>query len=136
SADLDEDNVLGGNADLEPAQRWISEITWERRFWGDGIVSLGYRHDEIVDAIDVIPLDMGLSAVGNIGDGTMDQLSVNVLVPMDRFGFIGGQIGFRNDWTHTEVTDPTSGETRAISGVRPSQPVFTIEQDIVSWKLQ
>src|SRR5690606_35709675 len=91
SADLDEDNVLGGNADLEPEQRWISEVTWERRFWGDGIVSIGYRHDQIVDAIDVIPLEQGLSAVGNIGDGTLDQLAVNILVPMDRFGFTGGQ---------------------------------------------
>ena len=136
SSDLEEENVLGGNADLEPEQRWISEVTWERRFWGDGIVSLGYRHDEIVDAIDVIPLDQGLSAVGNIGDGTSDQLSVNILVPMDRFGFTGGQIGFRNNWIHTEVTDPTTGQTREISGIRPSQPIFTVEQDIASWKLQ
>lgn len=136
SADLDEDNVLGGNADLEPEQRWITEITYERRFWTDGIVSIGYRHDEIVDAIDVLPLDMGLSAVGNIGDGTLDQLAVNILVPMDRFGFSGGKLGFRNTWNHTEVTDPTTGETREISGVRPSQPVFTIQQDIPSWKLQ
>src|SRR5690606_10926284 len=67
---------------------------------------------------------------------TLDQLAVNILVPMDRFGFTGGQIGFRNTWNHTEVTDPTTGETREISGIRPSQPVFTIEQDIASWKLQ
>lgn len=136
SSDLTDENVLGGNADLEPEQRWITELTYERRFWEDGIVSLGLRHDEIVDAIDVIPLDMGLSAVGNIGDGTLDQLVVNILVPMDRAGFTGGRLGFRNTWNHTEVTDPTTGETRAISQLRPSQPVFTIAQDITSWKLQ
>ncbi|MGZ9099281.1 MAG: TonB-dependent receptor, partial [Brevundimonas sp.] len=136
SADLDDENVQGGNVDLEPEQRWITELTYERRFWGDGIVSIGLRHDEIIDAIDIIPLDMGLSAVGNIGDGTLDQLAVNILVPMDRFGFTGGRLGFRNTWNHTEVTDPTTGETRAISHLRPSQPVFTIAQDITSWKLQ
>ncbi|MGZ9113098.1 MAG: TonB-dependent receptor plug domain-containing protein [Brevundimonas sp.] len=136
SSDLDEENVLGGNADLEPEQRWITEATYERRFWTDGIVSVGLRHDEIVDAIDVIPLDGGLSAVGNIGDGTLDQLAVNVLVPTDKFGFTGGRLGFRNTWNHTEVTDPTTGDTRAISGVRPSQATFTIAQDITSWKLQ
>ena len=136
SADLDDDNVQGGNVDLEPEQRWITELTYERRFWEDGIISIGLRHDEIVDAIDIIPLDMGLSAVGNIGDGTLDQLVVNILVPMDKVGFTGGRLGFRNTWNHTEVTDPTTGETRAISGVRPSQPVFTIAQDITSWKLQ
>lgn len=136
SADLDDENVLGGNVDLEPEQRWITELTYERRFWEDGIISIGLRHDEIIDAIDVIPLDMGLSAVGNIGDGTLDQLAVNILVPMDRVGFTGGRLGFRNTWNHTEVTDPTTGETRAISQLRPSQPVFTIAQDITSWKLQ
>jgi len=136
SADLDDENVLGGNVDLEPEQRWITELTYERRFWEDGIISVGLRHDEIVDAIDVIPLDMGLSAVGNIGDGTLDQLVVNILVPMDRAGFTGGRLGFRNTWNHTQVTDPTTGETRPISAVRPSQPIFTIAQDIASWKLQ
>ncbi len=136
SADLDEENVFGGNIDLEPEQRWISELTYERRFWGDGIVSIGLRHDEITDAIDVIPLDGGLSAVGNIGDATLDQLALNILVPMDRFGFTGGRLGFRNTWNHTEVTDPTSGETRPISDVRPTQAVISVSQDITSWKLQ
>ena len=136
SADLEDENVFGGNIDLEPEQRWISELTYERRFLGDGIVSIGLRHDEIVDAIDSIPLDGGLSAVGNIGDGTLDQLAVNILVPMDWAGFNGGRIGFRNTWNHTEVSDPTSGERRPISGVRASQATITIAQDITSWKLQ
>lgn len=136
SADLEDENVFGGNIDLEPEQRWISELIYERRFLGDGIVSIGLRHDEIVDAIDVIPLDDGLSAVGNIGDGTLDQLAVNVLVPMDWAGFTGGRLGFRNTWNKTEVIDPTTGEARPISNVRASQATFTIAQDITSWKLQ
>jgi hypothetical protein len=136
SSDLDDEQVFGGNADLAPESRWISEVAAERRFLDDGIVSVTYRHDEISDVIDVIPLEDGLSAVGNIGDGILDQLAVNVLVPMDWAGFTGGQLGFRNEWNHTEVTDPTTGETRPISNVRRSQAVFTIQQDITSWKLQ
>jgi len=133
SADLEDENVLGGNADLEPEQRWISELTFERRFLKDGIVSIGYRHDAIVDAIDVIPLEDGLSAVGNIGDGTLDQLAVNVTLPLDWTGFSGGKFGFRNTWNRTEVTDPTTGETRAISGVRPTQAVVSLSQNITTW---
>src|SRR5690606_8087591 len=49
SSDLTDENVLGGNADLEPEQRWITELTYERRFWEDGIISIGVRHDEIID---------------------------------------------------------------------------------------
>ncbi|HYC69497.1 TonB-dependent receptor plug domain-containing protein [Brevundimonas sp.] len=136
SAELADGNVFGGNVDLEPEQRWISELIYERRFWGDGIVSIGLRHDEITDVIDVIPLDQGLSAVGNIGDGTLDQLNLNVAVPTDKLGIAGGMFRFRNTWNHTEVTDPTTGEIRPISNVRPSQAVFSWEQDITSWKLQ
>jgi hypothetical protein len=135
SSDLEDENVFGGNVDLEPEQRWISELVYERRFLGDGIVSIGYRHDEITDVIDVLPLPGDLSAVGNIGDGTLDQLSVNVVVPLDWTGFSGGQFSFRNDWNKTEVTDPTTGRTRPISDVRPSQPNITIAQDITTWKI-
>ncbi len=136
SAELSDGTVYGGNIDLEPEQRWISELTYERRFWGDGIVSLGYRHDEIVDAIDYIPLNPRGSAIGNIGDGTLDRLSLNVLLPLDKFGFSGGQFTFRNDWNKTAVTDPTTGEERPISGVRATQANVGIQQDITSWKLQ
>lgn len=135
SADLDEDNVFGGNVDLEPEQRWVTELVYERRFLGDGIVSLGYRHDEITGVIDRLPLPNDLSATGNIGDGTLDQLAVNISVPLDWTGFSGGQFTFENEWNKTEVTDPTTGQTRPISGVRPSQPAFTISQDITSWKI-
>ena len=134
-ADLEEGQLFGGNVNLEPEERWISELTYERRFLGDGIVSIGYRHDEIIGVIDRLPLPMGLSAVGNIGDGTLDQLAVNVVVPLDWTGFSGGQFQFRNTWNDTAVTDPTSGEERPISGVRPSQPGFTVSQDITSWKI-
>lgn len=136
SSDLDDDNVLGGNVDLEPEQRWIVETAYERRFWDDGVVSLTYRHDEIDDAIDVIPLEGGLSAVGNIGHATLDQLIANIAVPLDRIGFSGGRVGFRNTWNHTRVDDPTTGERRALSGIRPSQATFIVGQDIASWKLQ
>ena len=136
SADLQDENVFGGNVDLEPEQRWISELIYERRFWGDGIVSVGLRHDEISDALDVIPLPMGLSAVGNIGDATLDQLALTVAIPTDKLGVAGGMFRFRNTWNHTEVTDPTTGEIRPISNVRASQAVISWEQDITSWKLQ
>ncbi len=136
SADLDDDTVFGGNVDLEPEQRWISELTYERRFLGDGIVSIGYRHDEIIDVIDRLPLAGGLSAVGNIGDGTLDRLDLNIVLPLDKTGFTGGKLQIRNTWNHTEVTDPTTGETRPISDVRASQPSFTVSQDIATWKLQ
>ncbi len=136
SAEFADENVFGGNVNLEPESRWVAEATYEKRFWGEGIVSIGLRHDEISNAIDLIPLDGGLAAVGNIGDGTLDQLVLNVTVPTDKLGVSGGKFGFRNTWNKTEVTDPTTGEKRPISDVRASQATITFQQDITSWKLQ
>ncbi|CAN5276870.1 TonB-dependent receptor [soil metagenome] len=136
SADFDEGNVYGGNVDLVPEQRWISEITYERRFWGEGIVSIGYRHDEIIDVIDRLPLPGDLSATGNIGNGTLDRLSVNVVVPLDKLHFPGGRFTFKNDWNETHVTDPTTGRDRPISGIRPTQANIGVQQDIARWKTQ
>ena len=136
SAEFADENVFGGNVNLSPESRWVSEVTFEKRFWGEGIISLGLRHDEITDVIDVIPLDGGLAAVGNIGDGSLDQLAVNLTIPTDKLGVSGGKFGFRNTWNKTEVTDPTTGETRPISNVRASQAVVSFEQDITAWKLQ
>jgi hypothetical protein len=136
SSDFDDGNVHGGNVDLVPEQRWISEVTFERRFWGEGIVSIGYRHDEIIDAIDRLPLDGGLSATGNIGNGTLDRLSLNIVLPTDKWGIKGGRFTFKNDWNETHVTDPTTGEDRPISGVRPTQANIGFEQDITAWKTQ
>jgi len=136
SADLQGETVYGGNVDLEPEQRWIGELTYERRFWGDGIISIGLRHDEISDVIDTIPLTDGYSAVGNIGDGTLDQLSLNFTIPTTKLGVSGGRFSFRNDWNRTSVTDPTTGESRPISGVRPRQAVISFEQDVTHLKLQ
>ncbi|MFY7852472.1 MAG: TonB-dependent receptor plug domain-containing protein, partial [Brevundimonas sp.] len=136
SAELSDGTVFGGNVDLEPEQRWISELSYERRFWGEGVVSIGYRHDRIIDVIDRLPLPGGLSATGNIGDGTLDQLSLNVVVPLDKVGISGARFTFRNDWNKTSVNDPTTGEDRRISGVRPSQANVGFQQDITSWKTQ
>ncbi|KJV43688.1 TonB-dependent siderophore receptor [Brevundimonas sp. KM4] len=136
SAELSDGTVFGGNVDLEPEQRWISELSYERRFWGEGVVSIGYRHDRIIDVIDRLPLPGGLSATGNIGDGTLDQLSLNVVVPLDKVGISGARFTFQNDWNKTSVTDPTTGGDRRISGVRPSQANVGFQQDIPSWKTQ
>jgi hypothetical protein len=136
SSDLDDSTVYGGNVDLKPEQRWISEISYERRFWGEGIVSIGYRHDEIIGVIDRLPLPGGLSATGNIGDATLDRLSLNIVVPTDKFGIKGGRFTFKNDWNETHVTDPTTGRDRPISGVRPTQANIGFQQDLTRWKTQ
>ena len=136
SSELSDDMVYGGNANLEPEQRWVSELTFEQRFWGDGVLSVGLRHDEIEGVIDYMPLVGGHSARGNIGDGTHDRLNASLTVPFDRFGLAGARLKASNVWNHTRVTDPTSGEERRISGLRPSQPEYIFTHNIQSWNVE
>lgn len=136
SAALSDGAVYGGNVDLKPEQRWISEISYERRFWGEGVVSVGYRHDEIIGVIDRLPLPGGVTAIGNIGDGMLDRLSLNIVVPTDRFGIKGGRFTFKNDWNKTKVEDPTTLRNRPITKVRATQANIGFQQDIVAWKTQ
>lgn len=136
SSDLEDETVYGGNVDLKPEQRWITEVGYERRFWGEGIVAITYRHDEIIGVIDRLPLPGGLSATGNIGDATLDKLSVNIVVPTDKLGIPGGRFTFKNDWNETHVKDPTSGKDRPISGVRPTQANLGFQQDLPKYKTQ
>ena len=136
SANLQNDQVFGGNADLEPDQRWIFEGTYERRFWGDGVFSLTLRHDEISDVIDRIPLVGGFSAVGNIGDGTYDSARLSLTLPTDRLGISGGRLRTSATWQESSVTDPTTGDEREISGIRPFDANVAFTQDIQSLKTQ
>ncbi|WP_269715401.1 TonB-dependent receptor plug domain-containing protein [Caulobacter sp. NIBR2454] len=135
SAALENDQVFGGNVDLEPEQRWISEFVYERRFWGDGVVSLTLRHDEIVDVIDQIPLPDGLSATGNIGDGTLNRVAINLTLPLERLKVPGGRLVVNTKWDRTEVIDPTTGDKRRISWVEHNRHLVSFTQDLPRWKL-
>lgn len=136
SSDLQDDNVYGGNVDLEPEQRWISELVYERRFWGEGVVSATLRHDQIEDVLDRIPLPGDLSATGNIGDATRDSAVLSLTLPTSRLGISGGRLTTTATFQQSEVTDPTTGKSREISGIRPFDMNIGFTQDIASWKTQ
>jgi hypothetical protein len=130
STDLTTDVVAAGNPELEPDKTWVYEVTGERRFWDTGALSVTLRHEEITDVIDRIPIDVldpatglvtsTLEAPGNIGDGTNDELELNVTLPLTRFGLTGAELKLEAEWRNSEVIDPTTGESRRISRQRPT----------------
>jgi hypothetical protein len=136
SSDLDDGNVYGGNVDLKPEQRWISEITYERRFWGEGIVSIGYRHDEIIDVIDRLPLPGGLSATGNIGNGTLDRLSVNIVVPTDKWGHQGRPLHLQERLERDPRHRPDHRQGPADLGRAPDPGQYRLPAGHRAWKTQ
>ncbi|MCC5995918.1 MAG: hypothetical protein JJU18_06060 [Oceanicaulis sp.] len=135
STSLSNDQVRGGNLDLRPQQRWISEAVFEQRFNGEGVATLTLRHDAISDVIDVIPLDGGLAAIGNIGDGSLTRIAANVRLPLRDLGLERGRVTVNAQYDHTQVTDPTTGQTRQISRVRPLTGSVRFENDVPDWNL-
>lgn len=136
STSFSNDQIRGGNLDLRPQQRWISEAVFEQRFNGDGVATLTLRHDEISDVIDVVPLDGGLTAIGNIGDGTLTRVAANVRLPLRDLGLERGRLTVKAQYDHTRVTDPTNGASREISRVRPFTSSIDFENDVPDWNLR
>lgn len=142
-------NQSAGNASLVPDKTWVYEAAYERRFWGDGALVLTLRHEQITDAIDRKPVFVDIDtdgdgvadttevfdAPGNIGDGTNTRLDVNLTVPLERLRVKGGELKVEYSVSHSEVTDPTTGETRRISGQRPQSTEVSFRQDLPDLKL-
>ncbi len=115
SADVDLNQVEGGNPELEPAKNWTLEAVYERRFWGEGALTLTVQHREWEDLIDVIPLTGGFEAVGNIGSGTSDFQQVQLTLPLDRLGLPNARFLARASFGQSSVTDPLTGQDRRFS---------------------
>ena len=116
SADVDLNQVEGGNPELEPAKAWAIEAVYERRFWGEGVLTLTLGHSELEDIIDIIPLAGGFEAVGNIGSGTSDFQQIALTLPMDRLGLPNARLQARATFRQSSITDPLTGEDRPLSG--------------------
>lgn len=119
SAGTETGTVDAGNPDLVPERKWVIETAWEKRFWGGGALVVSWRHAELQDVVDVIPINTSFEAPGNIGDGTSDVYQANLTLPTDRLGVSGGQLKARFTWAQSQVTDPVTGTRRRISGQTP-----------------
>lgn len=138
TANLTTGVVAAGNPDLEPDKTWVYELTGERRFWDTGSVVATLRHEQITDVSDRVPIEVlnddgsidVFEAPGNIGEGTNDELEVDVTLPLKRLGVEGGELKADLTWRKSEVTDPTTGENRRISGQRPDVLEVTYRHDL------
>ncbi|HET8900237.1 MAG TPA: TonB-dependent receptor [Rhodanobacteraceae bacterium] len=142
SASLASDAVAAGNADLVPDKTWRMSSRWEHRLGDAGSIALGYQHDRIDDVIDRVLIDSGderFDAPGNIGNGRRDTLQLDLLLPLDALGIVGGRLRSSMKWQRSRVTDPVTGESRPISGEKPVDGEIAFTQDLpepqVNWGL-
>ncbi len=130
--------VLAGNPDLVPQQAFVVEGAWERHFLKDGDAVLTLRHSELSDVVDRAPIfspSGAFDSPANIGGGSKDEAILTVSLPLARFGIPGGLLKTDTTWRRSEVTDPTTGQSRPISGLRPFEGNVAFTQDLPRWKL-
>ena len=126
-----------GNPNLAPEQAWVTEAAVERRFWGKGALVLTLRHAKLTDVIDRAPIFSGgafFDAPSNIGDGTKDELILNATLPLDRI-LQGAQLRGQSTWRRSEVTDPTTGDKREISRLRPLEWEAHFTHDLPQYRM-
>lgn len=137
SSSLNTGVVTTGNPDLNPQQAWVSEIAVEQRFWRDGSVGLTFTHSELSDVIDRAPVFTKTSvydAPANIGDGTKDEIKLGLTLPLAKLGVPGGRLQGESSWRQSAVTDPTTHQSREISGLKPLSLEVHFSQDLPAWK--
>ncbi len=138
SASLNTSGVLAGNPNLLPQTDWAFEVAYDRRFWKDGLISLTARHLILQDVVDRVPV-FDPSGVfdepGNIGGGTENDLVASFTLPLDRLGVPHAIFRGLGTWRFSSVTDPTTGEKRAISGQHALDGELHFAQDLPRWKL-
>jgi outer membrane receptor protein involved in Fe transport len=126
--------VRAGNPDLIPEQAWVAEASIEQRFWKSGALTLTVRHSELSEVIDRGPVFLSPTEVfdqpTNIGDGTKDELTANLTLPFDHFGWKGARLRAELNRRWSKVTDPTTGRSRPISKLRPTEWTINFSQDL------
>lgn len=129
--------VTAGNPDLVPEQAWVSEAALEQRFPGGAVVVVTARRSAISDVIDRAPIFLAkgvFDAPSNIGDGTKDELLLTATLPFAPIGLKGVTLRGEATWRRSEVTDPTTGEDREISGLRPVEWEAHLTHDLPAYR--
>ncbi len=123
SAELSNDRVNGGNANLQPQRAWEVRATIDHPLFKTGLIKLDAGYDRIEMLQDRILVfdDEGnaFDAPGNIGTGTRGFIALAIDAPLDRFGVKGGRLKLNGQLQKTRVADPISGERRGFSGFFP-----------------
>ena len=129
--------VTAGNPNLNPEQDWVSEAAVEQRIWKGASLILTARHSKITDAIDRGPVFASDGAVfdapTNIGAGVKDELIFDFTLPFDPLGWNGALLKGEMTRRWSAVTDPTTGRTRAISNLHPTDWNVSFNQDLPRW---
>jgi hypothetical protein len=133
SAELTNDRVNGGNADLVPQRAWEILATFEQPILGDGIVKVQAGYNRISLVQDRILTPEGFDAPGNLGDGRMLIVKSTIDAPLTRLGIKGGRLTLNSSLIDTSVQDPYTLRNRQFSGFNLYSADASFRQDLGKW---
>ncbi|MFP6806160.1 MAG: TonB-dependent receptor [Pseudomonadales bacterium] len=124
-----------GNPNLKPEQTWVLEIGFEHRFDKIGVFEFTPFYHVIDDVEDLLPISDMYAAPGNIGDGERWGFSTSLTTSLDFIKIKNGRLDASYAWQDSSVTDPVTGDDRALSGEAPWQYEIALRKDVPSVKL-
>jgi outer membrane receptor protein involved in Fe transport len=130
AAELSNERVNGGNANLVPQRAWETLLTVERRVLTDGLMRVELGRDWISRLQDRIPTPEGFDAPGNLGDGARRIARVQGDFPLSKFGIRGGRVSGRFTYQDTSVLDPYTLRKRRFSNTSTWVSDVNLRQDL------
>jgi hypothetical protein len=116
AADVSNDRIDGGNAELLPQRAWETLVSVDRTILGDGRIKLDLGYDAVSLVQDRVPTPEGFDAPGNLGSGSVFSAVGNLDLPLKRLGVRGGRLSLYGSYVKTSVRDPYTLLDRAWSG--------------------
>lgn len=134
SAELYNDRINGGNANLVPQRSWQARLTIERPVLASGLVKLELGYDRVSLLQDRILTEEGYDAPGNIGSGSRKFATLTFDAPLDRLGIKATRLKLSGTVQDTSVRDPLSGENRRWSSFDPDwRWEAELRRDLKQW---
>lgn len=134
SAELANDRVNGGNADLMPQRSWEARLTIDRPVLGRGLVKIELGYDWVSQLQDRILTEQGFDAPGNIGSGKRKFARLTLDTPLDKLGLKATRLKFGGAAQDSTVRDPLTRANRPWSGFWPKWNYeIELRRDLANW---
>ncbi len=115
SVNVNQERANVTNVNLVPPQSWLLEIEVQQSLGEFGAVTLTGFAEDITDIVDLIPIEGGGQAPGNIDSATRYGASLDATLLSDPTGWRGARLDVAIDYRDSEVIDPLLGVPRRIS---------------------
>lgn len=132
SVDLDVNNANVSNVELVPPQLWRFELEANLGLGALGTLALRPFYEGVSDIVDLIPIDGGGQAPGNIPSAKRYGIEGDVTLLSDGLGWEGTRFdaGFR--LAGSSVRDPLLDNNRDLSGFETAAVNFELRHDFAS----